>query len=715
MGFDARPFYLDTSRFDNALGDMFGAIKKKREDEASLGLINALGGGGDPSMGMSNALAVPSSAPLAPSAPVPPVLQAGYGRESGPGASGNTNLVDAIKGFEGYTPKSQWDYKQYSVGYGTRGAPGEVIDKPEAERRLGTEVGKARSIVEQFAPNAPAGVKDALTSLTFNSGADWTKAGLGAAVQRGDWADAKSRFLQYNRAGGSVNQGLVNRRNQEAQWFDGGVPQAAAAQPTSQAQPVRVADASGVISPQVVAWMRANPSHPMTQEILGKIAEQRLDPMAGLRTQKAQLDVQNAITEQQRGHLEYFGKKALAISQMDPATAAQVWPRVLAEHKQLFPNDEITAEEADPITGPKLMMAEAGLFNDPRVKEKGDLELEKMRAEVKALGQKDAVSEYMMKMLTQPDQDSASASPIQPQSFSGVPQQPRLQNISNIADQPARDTNLIRVADDGQDGAAEQQNNGPANPGAVYSMPGGEMVQTPFGQMTRDKARKVAAAVALKGNAALSKILMDAATGGGGQLSKAATTQIDKDEIAATNSVATLDAIKKSYDQKYLNIPNRIKLWGKDLAAKFGEISPEDQADLKGYAQFRQSAWHNLNRVLKDLSGTAVTENEMERQLLDLPNPGQGITDGDSPPDFEAKLKGAIAFQHSAIARARFLRSQGFTGKPWEAGIAVEDMPNIVNQRGAEIESQLRQQNPKADPMQLQKAVKAQIKQEFGI
>lgn len=381
MGFDVQPFYLDTSRFDNALGDMFGAIKKKREDEASLGLINALGSGGDPSMGTTNALASPSPsmAPLAPSAPnVPAVLQAGYGRESGPGATG-TNLVDAIKGFEGYTPKSQWDYKQYSIGYGTRGAPGEVIDKPEAERRLGTEIGKARSVVEQFAPNAPPGIKDALTSLTFNSGADWTRAGLGAAVQRGDWQDAKSRFLQYNRAGGSVNPGLVSRRNQEASWFDGGAPQAA--QP-AQAQPVRVADASGGISPQVMAWMRANPSHPMTREIMGKIAEQRLDPMAGLRTQKAQLDVQNAITEQQRGHLDYFGKKALAISQMDPATAAQVWPRVLAEHKQLFPNDEITAEEADPVTGPKMMMAEAGLFNDPRVKEKGDLELEKMRAEV---------------------------------------------------------------------------------------------------------------------------------------------------------------------------------------------------------------------------------------------------------------------------------------------------------------------------------------------
>ena len=233
--------------------------------------------------------------------------------------------------------------------------------------------------------------------------------------------------------------------------------------------------------------------------------------------------------------------------------------------------------------------------------------------------------------------------------------------------------------------------------------------------MSRDKARKVAAAAAMQGKSQLSKMLMDAATGGGGQLSKGASTVNDKDEISSTNSIATLNAIQKTYDAKFLNVPTRFKLWGNELASKFGQLAPKDAEDVRQYAQFRQSAWHNLNRVLKDLSGTAVTENEMQRQLLDLPNPGQGITDGDAPPAFEAKLKGAMAFAHSAVARARYLRSQGFAGRPWESSIAVEDMPQIINKRGAEIEQQLKQSNPKADPMQLQNAVKGQIKKEFGI
>jgi len=33
------------------------------------------------------------------------------------------SYLDAIKGFEGYTPNAQWDYKQNSSGYGTRAQP----------------------------------------------------------------------------------------------------------------------------------------------------------------------------------------------------------------------------------------------------------------------------------------------------------------------------------------------------------------------------------------------------------------------------------------------------------------------------------------------------------------------------------------------------------------------------------------------------------------
>lgn len=132
---------------------------------------------------------------------------------------------DAIKGFEGFTPQAQWDYKQNSNGYGTKALyPGEVIDKDTAEQRFQAELAKAQAHVESVAPNAPPGVKAALTSLTYNAGPGWSQSGLGDLVRAGDWTGAAERFQQYNKAGGQVNRGLVERRGKEAAWFNQAPP-----------------------------------------------------------------------------------------------------------------------------------------------------------------------------------------------------------------------------------------------------------------------------------------------------------------------------------------------------------------------------------------------------------------------------------------------------------------------------------------------------------
>lgn len=128
--------------------------------------------------------------------------------------------LDAIRTFEGYTPKASWDYAQHSNGYGTKALyAGEVIDRVEAERRFRSEVSSARSIVEKTAPDVDEGTKAALTSLTYNAGTAWIDSGLGEAVRRGDLDTAREIFQQYNKAGGEVLPGLVKRRAQEALWI----------------------------------------------------------------------------------------------------------------------------------------------------------------------------------------------------------------------------------------------------------------------------------------------------------------------------------------------------------------------------------------------------------------------------------------------------------------------------------------------------------------
>jgi GH24 family phage-related lysozyme (muramidase) len=130
------------------------------------------------------------------------------------------NFVAAIKQTEGFAAQAKWDYKQYTNGYGTKAqSADEVIDAKTANARFATALGDAAKFVDTVNPNLDPGTRAALSSLTFNAGEGWAKEGLGDAVRAGDLAKAKELFLQYNKAGGETNEGLVMRRAREASWF----------------------------------------------------------------------------------------------------------------------------------------------------------------------------------------------------------------------------------------------------------------------------------------------------------------------------------------------------------------------------------------------------------------------------------------------------------------------------------------------------------------
>lgn len=200
----------------------------------------------------------------------------------------DTRYLDQIKKFEGFYEKPYWDYRQWTSGYGTKAqGPNERIDRATAESRLNAELTQARNIVEKTAPNAPEGVKAALTSLTFNAGPSWAKGQLGAAVQRGDYDTAQRIFTQYNKAGGSTLPGLVNRRNAEAQWFkDTSGPTQTAAAPTAPEAPpapnpqstglIQMAQSGQGMTPELFKQMLLNPyTRGMAQSILQQEIQNR--------------------------------------------------------------------------------------------------------------------------------------------------------------------------------------------------------------------------------------------------------------------------------------------------------------------------------------------------------------------------------------------------------------------------------------------------------
>ena len=89
-----------------------------------------------------------------------------------------------------------------------------------------------------------------------------------------------------------------------------------------------------------------------------------------------------------RQNVELFGKRATAIDQAFPVgdpRRAPVYQNLISTHQKMFPGQTLTEEELDPVTGPKLMAAQAGMYLDPRDSQAKDLALQETRAKINKL------------------------------------------------------------------------------------------------------------------------------------------------------------------------------------------------------------------------------------------------------------------------------------------------------------------------------------------
>jgi hypothetical protein len=213
----------------------------------------------------------------------------------------------------------------------------------------------------------------------------------------------------------------------------------------------------------------------------------------------------------------------------------------------------------------------------------------------------------------------------------------------------------------------------------------------PMSGMTPRQRQAFALGLAGKGEAG--RILMDVENQH--RLDKTAQGEVDKKEIEATNSLAKLNEIRSSFDPSFLTYQGQVRGWGQALVDKAGYLKPEDQAQLYRFATFRRDA-------------------EFARNLVDLPNAGTGMLDGDSPTEFKAKLDRGVETLTLAAARYRFLRQRGFTGAPWE-GMSLEQMRATINRRADEIKGELKRQNPNASPAMLEQESDLRVRREFQI
>jgi hypothetical protein len=196
---------------------------------------------------------------------------------------------------------------------------------------------------------------------------------------------------------------------------------------------------------------------------------------------------------------------------------------------------------------------------------------------------------------------------------------------------------------------------------------------------------------------------------------KAGANKIDEGLLDQTQGLMRLDAIQSQFKPEYQTLATRGGNWWTAAKETLGaKLNNKEKKDLEDFSKYRRNAIDSLNQYIKSVTGAAMSEAEAQRILKGMPNPGQGLFDGDSPTEFKAKLDDAISQTKRAIARSAYLKRQGMSledglGK----GVSLDSMPQIINERGKAIEAELKKSGVTGKP--LERAIRRQLGVEFGL
>ena len=136
-----------------------------------------------------------------------------------------SNLVEFVMNYEKFSSTAYDDFKQTSIGYGTKASSkDQTITEAEARKLLEKDLDAARKTVLKLKETAGydwnENQVDALTSFTYNLGAGNLRK-LTDNGKRGD-EEIADMLPEYKYAGGKVRDGLIKRRAAELKLFNEG-------------------------------------------------------------------------------------------------------------------------------------------------------------------------------------------------------------------------------------------------------------------------------------------------------------------------------------------------------------------------------------------------------------------------------------------------------------------------------------------------------------
>lgn len=281
----------------------------------------------------------------------------------------------------------------------------------------------------------------------------------------------------------------------------------------------------------------------------------------------------------------------------------------------------------------------------------------------------------------------------------------------------AWDGSIIQLTPNGAgsyDVQALTEGSGPTAPSGYQYGEGGSLSYIPGGPAdpkTREALQSPGSSLTLADGTRI-----DLFGGAGAKLGTAANNKLDEKAINAAEVLTGLTQVQESFDPKFLEFETRFGTAFSRLKDRFGTASDEDKAAITEFANFKRRSLDLLSKQLNALSGAAVSPQEFERISATLPHAGSGLLDGDSPAEFEGKMKDSILQMRAAVARYQIWKERGGVGGPEEIqNIGSLDSPeNIIAIRIDMLTKRLAEQGV-TDPDEVDALISSQIKQEFGL
>jgi hypothetical protein len=152
---------------------------------------------------------------------------------------------------------------------------------------------------------------------------------------------------------------------------------------------------------------------------------------------------------------------------------------------------------------------------------------------------------------------------------------------------------------------------------------------------------------------------------------------VQQKAINASEIGSRVASMMKDFDPKFLQMGTKLSNWWSSGKAKINSdlLGDDEKRELNRFAVFQSRSIGNVNRLLNELSGAAVSPQEAERLKAEVPNPGTGWFDGDDPITFKSKMERIVTDTNAALARYRYYQAVGIPNNLEE--IPLSDVKQI--------------------------------------